>query len=318
MQPLVSVICLSYNHERFLAEALDSVLNQTYPNLEIMVVDDASTDGSAALIESYCARFPQLRFIKIRQNLGNTKAFNQAWQQSKGDFIIDFSTDDVMLPNRVEEQVKCFAGAGPDCGVVYTNVQQINDKSEVIGYHYRRRRDGTLRNPPPSGDVFAELLRRYFIDPTSMMVRREVLEEMGGYDESLAYEDFDFWVRSSRRWHYQYLDKVLSKRRLHPHSLSRQVYRPGDAQLASTIKVCHKAAALISSPEEKEALIRRVEGEVRQAFFTHNFEETRQLLHLLRDLGAEGAGYRVIGRLNRHKIRLSFLRKAYYRLRYNR
>lgn len=318
MQPLVSVICLSYNHARFLGEALDSVLAQTYPNLEIIVVDDASTDGSVTVIESYCARHPHLKFIRIAQNQGNTKAFNQGWRQSKGAFIIDFSTDDVLLPTRVEEQVKCFAKAGPAYGVVFTNVQQINEESAVIGYHYRRRRDGTLKNPPPSGDVFAELLRRYFIDPTSMMMRREVLEEMGGYDETLAYEDFDFWVRSSRRWFYQYLDKVLSKRRLHPNSLSRKVYFAGDAQLASTVKVCHKAAALISSPEEKAALIRRVEGEIRQAFFTQNFDETRQLLHLLRQLGAEGAGYRVIGRLNRHKIRLAFLRKAYYRLRYNR
>lgn len=316
MQPWVSVICLCYNHQHFLAEALDSVLAQTYPNVEIIVLDDASTDGSREVIQSYCDRFPQIRFIQNEKNRGNCAAFNRAWRQSRGAFIIDFATDDVMMPARVAGQVKCFSALDSSYGVVYTDVQRMDERSRDLGTHYKRSRTGELLAPPPSGDVFVEILKRYFIDPTSMMIRREVLEDLGGYDETLAYEDFDFWVRSSRTYKYFYLDCVLTKRRLHKGSLSRKVYGKGDAQLASTITVCQKATHLIRVPEEKEALIVRLKSELRQAFFTENFAEAEQLLGLLSEQAEPGRVYQLMGRLIKCRVRLSFLRKVYYRLRY--
>ena len=137
-QPLVTIICLCYNHERFLREALDSVLAQTYANLELIVVDDMSTDNSVAIIQEYTRKYPQLNFISTGKNVGNTKAFNLGWRASKGEFVIDFATDDVLLSERVEKQVEAFSKVDQSYGVVYSDAEYINDNSEHLYYHSQK------------------------------------------------------------------------------------------------------------------------------------------------------------------------------------
>lgn len=310
MQPLVSVICLCYNHARFLQEALDSVLAQTYPNLEIIVVDDCSTDGSMAIINSYLAKYPQIRFIGTGYNRGNCAAFNMGLQASTGEFVIDFATDDVLLPERVAQQVEAFQKLDESYGVVYSDAAYISDASAHLHYHSQKYK------PAPDGDVFAEVLRRYFICPPTMMMRRVVFESLGGYDESLAYEDFDFWVRSARMYNYHYLNKVTTKRRVHEHALSKRLYKPGNRMLASTVAVCRKAAALVQTEAEKQALAQRLKYEARHAFLTENFTEAGEFLALQETTSGLSVSCRLFSFLNKHKIRLGFLRKLYHLLRY--
>ncbi|WP_161888794.1 glycosyltransferase [Pontibacter russatus] len=314
--PLVSVVCLCYNHARFLREALDSVLVQTYPNIEVIVVDDCSTDGSASIIREYIAKHPHIKFISTGQNRGNTTAFNMGWRASHGAYIIDFATDDALLPERVAQQVAAFEKLDQTYGVVYTDAVYINDASTPTAYHYKRRQNGELDDFAPSGDVFADLLRQYFICPPTMMVRRQVFDHLGGYDETLAYEDFDFWVRSSRIYNYFYLDKVTTKRRVHTHSLSGGWYKPGNKLLASTVMVCRKAAALVKTGKEREALAQRLKYEARHAYLTRNFEEAEQLLDLLGQQAGIPVLYKFLGVLNRNRINLGLLRKVYHYLKH--
>lgn len=314
--PLVTIICLCYNHERFLAEALDSVLAQTYANLEIIVVDDCSTDGSVAVIERYLQRHPRLRFVSTGKNRGNCTAFNLGWRLSKGEFVIDFATDDVLYLERVAEQVQAFRQVGESYGVVYTDALLIDEQSRPVRHHFRRDRQGNLQAFAPSGNVFAHLLRRYFISPPTMMMRREVLEALNGYDESLAYEDFDFWVRSSRHFKYMYLDKVLTKRRVHANSLSRKVYKKGDLQLASTVKVCRKAAALVRTEAERQALVARLNYELRHAVLTENFEEAASLMKLLDEQTNLTWQHALWEFAIQKRVKLRPLWKAYQYLRY--
>lgn len=97
-----------------------------------------------------------------------------------------------------------------------------------------------------------------------MMMRRAVFEKLGGYDESLAYEDFDFWVRSARYFKYCYTAEPLVKRRIVSSSLGRKQYSKGSGQLRSTLKVCEKAYALNKTSEENDALKKRIRYEMRQ------------------------------------------------------
>ncbi|MFD2248195.1 glycosyltransferase [Pontibacter ruber] len=314
--PLVSVICLCFNHERFLKEALDSVLAQTYPHLEIIVVDDSSTDRSTEIILAYQQQYPQIKFISTATNLGNTKAFNRGWRASSGAYIIDFATDDVLLPDRVAQQVAAFAQLDESYGVVYSDAEYIDDESEHIGYHCRRNAQGTVISFAPSGDLFRDLLRRYFVCPPTMMVRRSVFEDLNGYDESLAYEDFDFWVRSSRKYKYYFLDAVTTRRRVHAHSLSRAWYRPGNPLIASTVKVCEKALQLVHTHEERQALADRLKYEARHTYFTGNYKEAAAFLELLRQVGELSPAYRLLLLLNKYKIDLRIFRKLYYKWRY--
>lgn len=315
-EPLVSIICLCYNHANFLHEALDSVFAQTYPNLEILVVDDASTDASAHIIAAYADKYPNLNFLPHAQNQGNCASFNQAFQVSKGDFIIDFATDDVLHPDRVRAQVEVFCQLPPECGVVYTNAELIDDASQPLGLFHKQTASGNLVPAPAEGDVFEEVLRRYFICPPTMMMRRAVLEELNGYDPTLAYEDFDFWVRSSRRWKYHFLNQVLCQRRLHEASLSKQAYKKGDLQLASTIQVIKKAQNLVQTSTERNALRKRIKYEARHAYFTANYPEALKLLRMLQEEQAMDAEAKVLTWLAKKKVPLQFIRRWYHGWRY--
>ena len=107
--PLVSVICLCYNHADYVTESLDSVLNQEYKNIEIIIIDDCSTDNSVPVIDEWLQKYPSILFIKNKTNLGNTKSFNKALEIAKGAYIIDFATDDILMPNCITQQIEKFS-----------------------------------------------------------------------------------------------------------------------------------------------------------------------------------------------------------------
>lgn len=291
------------------------MLAQTYPSVEILVVDDSSTDDSVAIIQEYLDKYPQIKFISTGQNVGNTKAFNIGWRASRGAYLLDFATDDVLLPERVAQQVAAFEQLDKSYGVVFSDAAYISDASAHLGYHYQRHQDGTVAAEVPSGDVFKDILRRYFICPPTMMMRREVFEDLGGYDEALAYEDFDFWVRSSRKYKYFYLNRVTTLRRVHERSLSQGLYKVGNKLLSSTVKVCEKAARLVLTEEERQALAVRLKYEARHAYLTCNYQEAEQLFSLLQKQGKLPFLYQLLRQLNRQNINLSFLRKWYHHLR---
>ena len=124
--PLVSIICLCYNHEKFVPLALQSVIDQTYPNIELIIVDDCSNDGSSTVIKEWLRQHPEIVFIENTTNKGNTKSFNAAFAVSKGDYIIDLAADDILNTNAVELQLEAFRTSTYDnLGIVYGNVELI-------------------------------------------------------------------------------------------------------------------------------------------------------------------------------------------------
>ena len=279
--PTVTIVALCHNHKSFLREALDSILNQTYSPLEVWLVDDSSTDGSVDFLREYVAQNPAWHLLLLSENVGNCRAFNLAFHQSKGEFIIDFATDDVLLPERIARQVAVFQAAAPTVGMVFSNAELIGENGQLLGLHHRLDNHGRPQPRPASGWVFAEVLRRYFISTPTMMMRRVCLEQLGGYDEALAYEDFDFWVRASREWQFTYLDEVTTRKRKHPRSMSSRAYQPNDPYLASTIRVCEKALALVRTADERAALAIRLRWELRQAVRRHRHVEVQALFALL-------------------------------------
>ncbi|MDU0368957.1 glycosyltransferase [Hymenobacter endophyticus] len=285
-QPLVTIVALCYNHARFLETALNSIVAQTYPNLEVFLVDDASTDASPEILRRYAAAHPGWHLRLLPANVGNCQAFNSAFRESAGEFVIDFATDDVLLPERVAQQVAAFAAAGPRCGMVYSDAELIDETGQLVRHHFRRDANGCLHPRPASGPVFADVLARYFISTPTMLMRRATLLQLGGYDETLAYEDFDFWVRASRHWEFYFLNAVTTQKRLHPQSMSSKGYRPHDPYLRSTIAVCRKAQALCRTSAERAALAVRVRWELRQAVRHQSFPEAQDLSQILRELRA--------------------------------
>lgn len=287
MDPLVSIICISYNHAPFIKEALDSVFNQSYKNLQIIVLDDGSTDDSQGVISKVVAG-KQLMVVNHRQNFGYTKTFNEGLTLAQGEFIIDFALDDVMKPDFVSSGLRRFQSLDLKTGVVYSNADYINEESNVIGNHNEILFKKGMINHLVEGDVFSWLLKRYFICTPTMIIRKEVFERLGGYDENLAYEDFDFWVRSSRHWDYAYIDEVHLKKRKLDTSMSASRYRHWqNEQLQSVLKVCTKAFHLCKTKDEFQSLYTRLNYEYRQCLRNDASELADQYLQLLRVSGGK-------------------------------
>ncbi len=262
----MSVICLCYNQASYVQEALNSILNQVYGNVELIIVDDASTDNSTSEIRSWLSsKSKAIQFIPLNKNVGNCSAFNIGFRKSSGKYIIDLAADDVLLPHRIAEGVKTLEARGPEWVMEFSDGWIINEDGDRLRTHYIRNKTGELIEAVPQGDVYAEVLARYFICVPSMFMRRSILEELGGYDESLAYEDFDFWVRAARIGKFAYNPKILVEKRKLNTGWSAQQYRPGSKQLETTYRVCLKAQQLNRNKREIKALGRRLGYELRQA-----------------------------------------------------
>jgi glycosyltransferase involved in cell wall biosynthesis len=265
--PLVSVICVCYNHERFVREAIQSVNQQSYKNIELIVVDDGSGDKSVEVIRSM-----NVRLIDLKSNRGYCKAFNEGWRQSKGEFIIDLAGDDELMPDRISTGVEEFSKRDETFGVQFGNALYSND----VLHSYRFPK-------PAEGDIYSEVIRKYFICPASMMSRRSVLTMLNGYDESLAYEDFDFWVRSSRVFKYFYSPQVLVKKRIVKGSMSDKQFERGNPQQLSTYRVCEKILSLNKTTEENKALRQRIRYELKHALLKLDFGLAKKYFRLIRN-----------------------------------
>lgn len=268
--PLVSVICLCYNQKPYVGAAIRSVLSQTYENIELIVVDDGSTDGSQQEIREI-QKDAHFSFIELPENTGNCAAFNRGFRESKGEYVIDLAADDILLPKRVEEGINDFANAADNAGVHFCDAFVIQENGEIITTHYKRNRDGHLQMEVPSGDVYLRLISRYFISPPTMMMKRKVLEKLNGYDESLSYEDFDFWIRSSRDFTYLFHKAPLVKKRIVPNSHAASQFSFRNKHLNTTYAVCEKIFSLNRSTAEDKALVSRCNYEIRQCLKTFNF-----------------------------------------------
>lgn len=254
------MICVCYQHARFIVSALDSVVQQTHQHVELIIVDDGSTDGSDVVLTSWVQNHPKAKLILNQRNLGYCKAFNLGWRICTGDYVIDLAGDDLLLPTRIEKGLAAFAG-GNSTGIQFTDAIYIAENGEVLSKHSDRFPHAQI----PRGFVFTEVLKRYFICSPTMMISRQVLEKLGGYDETLSYEDFDLWVRAARHFPFHYLPEALVKKRNVSRSLSEQQFRGAEVHNLTTFRVCEKAVVLAATRTEKSAIRYRIVYEAWQS-----------------------------------------------------
>jgi glycosyltransferase involved in cell wall biosynthesis len=296
--PLVSVICISYNHAPYIKEALKSVFDQSYKNLEIIILDDASKDESQTVIKGVIQGKDNIQVHLNQTNQGYTKTFNQGLTLAKGEFVVDFSLDDILHSDFLAKSIAKLQALDVSYGVSFSNAEYINNQSLVIDNHNALLRKKGLIDVIPEGNIFEMVLKRYFICTPTMVIRKIVFDRMGGYDEDLAFEDFDFWVRSSRYFKYTYIDEVLVRKRKLKNSMSANRYRHRqNAQMASIFKVCEKAFGLCKSKGDLNALKVRLYYEHRQCIRNEAYELAHQYLGLLKLVKGNTLKANMIGRL---------------------
>lgn len=270
---LVTIICLCYNQEEFVLESLRSVINQDYKQLELIIVDDCSTDNSKAVIETWLLDYPEIHFIANITNLGNTKAFNKALKLSKGEYIIDLAADDVLVANCVSLQLNAFKKSSyKNLGVVYGNAALITEKGLFYSHYFAVNEDQKVIQKRVTGDIYKSVISGgNSICSVSSMAKKSVFDALEGYDENLAYEDLDFWIRASRIYAFDFIDEILIQKRIVQNSMGTDFYKKKNKINHSTYLILIKAIQLNRSKEENRALLKRIHFEMILAYKNLDF-----------------------------------------------
>ena len=208
-QPLVTVIIASYNHGPYIEQSIQSVLNQTYPNIELLVIDDGSTDDSVERIQRLQAAHGF--DFRVQQNQGLTNTLNGAIARAKGSLIVPFGSDDIMLPERIEIQVN-YLYDKPEVGICAGNIELIDAEGNLYP-EKRQRRDVPFRRLD-FDDMFLE--RKPYPPATTLMIRREALDKVGGFDPSIRLEDLYIELKITHAGYFiDGLNVVMAQYRKH-------------------------------------------------------------------------------------------------------
>jgi hypothetical protein len=156
--------------------------------------------------------------------------------------------------------------------LIFSDCEMIDKQGQFLRTHYQRDKNQKLIASVPSGFVFQDVLRSYFICTPTMMMRKAMLDELHGYDEKLSYEDFDLWVRASKQWLFIYQDCIFTKKRVIENSPGAKFYTLGEnIHLRSTLSVCKKAFALCNCQADFNALKSNVSYHLRQSLFCEDY-----------------------------------------------
>ena len=230
--PLVSVIMPVYNGEEYLADAIDSIVEQTFTDFELLIVDDGSTDGSAEIIRSFEAQDGRIHFIQLEENFGVGAARNHALSAARGEYVTSMDCDDISVKTRLEQQVD-FLNGNPEIGAVGGSGPAISEDLATVMLR--------LDFPPTHAMIIMNLFYGQGFIFASIMFRRKFLTAVDGYDANLRIcEDLDLVLRLlfNTEIRFANLREDLMIRRAHPRSVTRS--RPHHTEMIKK-ELLHRA-----------------------------------------------------------------------------
>ena len=240
--PLVSVLTASYNMGHYLREAVDSVLAQGWPTLEVIIIDDGSTDDTPRVCETWRDE-PRVRIIR-QTNQGQTAAKNTGLKAACGEFVGFCDADDSWLPQKLRRQVPVLRSR-PEVAVVYGDTALVDARGEPLPDIPVQRFSGRITGP---------LLANNFVTFNTVLVRRKVLEEFGGFDESMRMAiDYDLWLRISTRHEFVYLRETLARYRIWGGQMSRRTGERFEAYFRMLERFLERYPGSVTPAEVKRA-----------------------------------------------------------------
>ena len=245
MRPVVSVVVPTKNRaSRFLPEAIESVLHQTYPHWELIVVDDRSTDQTAEVIRGYLQREPRVRYV-LGPGRGPGASRNAGAAVARGTYLAFLDDDDLWLPEKLEQQVQAIDGDAT-VGLLYTKALVLDRRGQPCG-----------EKPVGAPAVtFLDLVERNSIPTSSVLLRRDVFEMAGVFDEQLGRcQDYHLWLRVSRLAPVRYLDRPLIRYRWHAENRS---HRPVVERLELTLAIFEDIIQLPLTRTERRLVAQRL------------------------------------------------------------
>lgn len=202
-QEYVSIVLPTYNREKKVGKAIESVLQQTYPYFELLVIDDGSTDQTEQVVHAY--EDERIQYHKMPQNGGQSRARNYGMQLAKYDYIAFEDSDDLWHPKKLELQMQAMKEAGENAGFCYHKL-----KYDLGEGRYFTLPDEKIALEKKSGDIYAQLLWDNLVGMPTLLLKKECLEEIGNLDEQMnCLEDYDFALRLARKYQAVFVNEIL-------------------------------------------------------------------------------------------------------------
>ncbi len=200
-KPTVSIIIPTYNRRQLIARSIESVLNQTYRDFELIVVDDGSTDGTSEVVAGFNDQ--RIRYIRHEKNRGEAAARNTGIKAARCDYIAYQDSDDEWLPEKLARQMELLEEASPQVGVVYTGFWKAeNQRRTYIPFSWVNQKNGNIHK---------ELLKGNFIGSPVALIKKECFDKVGLFDERLRnLVDWEMWLRISKQYHFRCVDEPLA------------------------------------------------------------------------------------------------------------
>lgn len=257
-KPLVSVCIPSYNHAQYLPYCIESVLSQTYPNIEIIIVDDGSKDNSLEIAQSYATKHPDLIQVHMhpnKENRGISNTSNLGFSLSKGKYWSGLSSDDAFYKDKIEKQV-AYLEANPEIGFVYSYGDYVNSQGEKLPGIF-----GTDITKEP--DPLKTLLMKNVVPGMTILAKREAMKRVGPQDENLIYSDWDFWIRFVALYKVGFIPESLVEYRVHNTNTSIGIPPETDAKYSAEVitAIPKKAKQMGGKLLEHMAFHRHLHGE---------------------------------------------------------
>ncbi len=217
METLVSIIIPTYNSEKYLPDSIKSALRQTYKNIEIIVIDDGSTDKTKEIVSSYIKLYRSRIFYIYQENAGPGIARNRGIAESQGDYIAFLDADDIWEKEKLSEQMHLFK-KNKNCVFIHTDYKYFDEIKERGNTDFAILEKKKFRN-----DIFLRLIRSNFIRTSTVVIKKNVLLNMGCFDPVFFIaEDYDLWLRVARKYkNINYIDKPLTGVRCHNNHITK-------------------------------------------------------------------------------------------------
>lgn len=216
-QPKATVVIVSYNHERFVKECLNSIKNQTYGNLELIIADDCSTDASVEVIEKWLKQENiEARTFFHHKNIGLSATLNECIEHVKGKYVKFLAADDFLHPQSIEKCVEKLERMGENYGMVFTDIWCVNNESETIRDYADYDKLG-LVDP---AEFRKKLVQGNRIAALSVLLRTEAVLATGKYDDQFIIEDYYRWLKINEKYFTAYVPEKLAYYRQHDSNIS--------------------------------------------------------------------------------------------------
>ena len=228
--PLVSVVIPTYNRAFCIAGAVDSALGQTHRHVEVIVVDDGSTDDTPELMEERYGSDGRVRYVR-QPNQGTNVARNHGLALARGELVALLDSDDIWRKDKLERQLPLFA-EDPRTGVVHSEARFVDDDGRPLADYVRRVRG-------VDGDVLLALFEEFFLLSSAIVLRADVVRRAGGFREDLRFgEDYDYFLRVAELCRVACVRDTLIDRVVRPGSLSRRDYALDARNDLATLQRC--------------------------------------------------------------------------------